>query len=68
MIARLVADKLDIDIHHASLTEERVKAMHAAGLTINCWTVDTAERAEELAAWGVDQITSNILEGKNTIE
>jgi len=68
MIARLAADKLDIDIHHASLTEERVKAMHAAGLTINCWTVDTAERGEELAAWGVDQITSNILEGKNTIE
>lgn len=68
MIAKLVADKLDIDIHHASLTEERVKAMHDAGLTINCWTVDTAERGEELAAWGVDQITSNILEGKNTIE
>ena len=41
--------------------------MHDAGLTINCWTVDTAERGEELAAWGVDQITSNILEGKNTI-
>ena len=66
LIAKLVADKLDIDIHHASLTEERVQAMHKAGITINCWTVDTAERGEELAAWGVDQITSNILEGKNS--
>jgi hypothetical protein len=28
--------------------------------------VDTAERGEELAAWGVDHITSNILEGKNS--
>ena len=65
MIAKLVSDKLDIDIHHASLTEERVKAMHAAGLTINCWTVDDPARGEELASWGVDQITSNILEGKN---
>ena len=27
----------------------------------------TPEEREELAAWGVDQITSNILEGKNTI-
>jgi len=68
MVAKLAADGMDIDIHHASLTEERIKAMHAAGLTVNCWTVDTADRAEELAAWGVDQITSNILEGKNTIE
>ena len=66
LIARLVADKLDIDIIHTALTEERVQAMHKAGLTINCWTVDTAERGEELAAWGVDHITSNILEGKNS--
>ena len=63
MIERLVADRMDIDVHHASLTEERVKALHAAGLTINCWTVDDAARGEELAAWGVDQITSNILQG-----
>ncbi len=68
MIAKLAADKLDIDVHHPALTEERVKAMHAAGLTINCWTVDDPVRAAELAAWGVDHITSNILEGKNTIE
>ena len=67
MIARLKADRLDIDVHHAGLTPERIQAMHAAGLTINCWTVDDPARGEELAAWGVDQITSNILEGKNTV-
>ena len=67
MIAQLVADKMDIDIAHPALTEERVKAMHAAGLTINCWTVDDPARGEELAAWGVDQITSNILEGIHTL-
>ncbi|MBO5041327.1 MAG: hypothetical protein J6D87_00020 [Clostridia bacterium] len=65
LIAKLKDAGMDIDIHHASLTEERVKAMHDAGLTINCWTVDDPARGEELAAWGVDQITSNILEGKN---
>ena len=65
MIAKLVADKMDIDIIHTALTEERVKAMHNAGLKVNCWTVDDPARGEELANWGVDFITSNILEGKN---
>ncbi len=68
LIAKLKADRMDIDIIHTALTEERVKAMHDAGLVINCWTVDNAARGEELASWGVDHITSNILEGKNTIE
>lgn len=62
MIAKLVADGMDIDIQHGALTEERVAAMHRAGLTVNCWTVDDPARAEQLAAWGVDYITSNILE------
>ena len=66
LIERLVADKLDIDILHTALTEERIQAMHAAGLIVNCWTVDDPARGEELAAWGVDHITSNILEGKNS--
>lgn len=65
MIAKLVADKMDIDILHTALTEERVTAMHKAGLKVNCWTVDDPARGEELANWGVDYITSNILEGKN---
>lgn len=64
MIAKLKEDRMDIDIIHTALTEERVAAMHAAGLKINCWTVDDPARGEELAAWGVDFITSNILEGK----
>ncbi|MBE6559097.1 MAG: hypothetical protein E7661_08860 [Ruminococcaceae bacterium] len=65
MIAKLKDAGMDIDIHHPALTEERVAAMHAAGLKINCWTVDDPARGEELANWGVDYITSNILEGKN---
>jgi glycerophosphoryl diester phosphodiesterase len=65
LIAKLVADRLDIDILHTALTEERVQAMHKAGITINCWTVDDPVRGEELAAWGVDHITSNILQGIN---
>ena len=66
MIQKLKDAHMDIDIIHTALTEERVNAMHAAGLKVNCWTVDDAARGEELAAWGVDFITSNILEGKNS--
>jgi glycerophosphoryl diester phosphodiesterase len=36
--------------------------MHDNGLEINCWTVNSKERGEELAAMGVDYITTNILE------
>ncbi len=64
LIEKLVADKLDIDIHYPSLTEERVQAFHKNGIKINCWTVDSKEDAERLIAWGVDYITSNILEGE----
>jgi glycerophosphoryl diester phosphodiesterase len=38
--------------------------LHKNGLKVNCWTVDIKERAEELCAWGVDYITSNILESE----
>lgn len=66
LIQQLKEAGMDIDIIHTSLTQERVEAMHAAGLKINCWTVDDPQRAQELAAWGVDFITTNILQGIHT--
>lgn len=62
LVERLVADKLDVDVYHKVLTEDIVAMLHSNGLTVNCWTVDDKERAEELAQWGVDYITTNILE------
>ncbi len=62
MIARLSELKMDLDVHYHALTKERVDAFHAAGIKINCWTVDTVEAAERLVEWGVDYITTNILE------
>jgi glycerophosphoryl diester phosphodiesterase len=38
---------------------EFVQVLHAAGLRVHVWTVDDARRARELAAAGVDSITSN---------
>lgn len=53
---------MGLDIYHAQLTEERVRACHEKGVEVNCWTVDKPEDAEKLISWGVDYITTNILE------
>lgn len=58
----LAARKMDLDIAWPALTEERVKACHDRGIEVNCWTVDDPEKAAMLISWGVDYITSNILE------
>ena len=62
LIERLVDAKLDLDIHYKALNAGNVKALHEAGIEVNCWTVDQPEDAEKLIAYGVDYITSNILE------
>lgn len=62
LIQKAAADKLDLDIRHQALTEELIQKAHEAGLKVNCWTVNTKEDGERLAAWGIDYITTNILE------
>ena len=61
-IEKLLSDGINVDIWEHSLTRELVEEYHKAGITVNCWTVDDKERGEELASFGVDYITSNILE------
>ena len=58
----LIKDRIDIDMDHGGVTRELIDRAHAAGLTVNCWTVDSPERAEELIGFGIDYITTNILE------
>ena len=62
LIAKLAAAGMDLDICHPGLTAEKIAACHAAGIVVNCWTVDNPNDAARLISWGVDQITSNILE------
>lgn len=62
LIARLVRDRLGLDTLYTLLDEDVVKKLHAAGIIINVWTCDDPAAAEQLDAWGVDQITTNILE------
>lgn len=58
----LAARKMDLDIYWKALTKENIDTLHAKGIKINCWTVDDPAAAAQLIEWGVDQITSNILE------
>lgn len=59
----MLADrKMGLDIAHQALTEDTVRVLHDCGVEINCWTVDNPEDAKRLISWGVDYITTNILE------
>lgn len=62
MIQKLVENKLDLDIYYERLTAENVKQLHDNGIEVNCWTCDTKVEGEKLVGFGVDYITSNILE------
>lgn len=52
----------DLDIHIFTTTKKVVERIHARGIKVNVWTCDWPDRAAELVEWGVDYITSDILE------
>lgn len=52
----------DLDIHIFTTTKELVERIHARGIKVNVWTCDWLERAADLVEWGVDYITTNVLE------
>lgn len=54
--------KFDLDIWYDHLTAENISALHRAGRKVNCWTCDDKIAAEKLISFGVDFITTNILE------
>lgn len=62
ILAKLIEDKLDVDICYCNLGKAEIDRFHEAGLTVNAWTVNDAALGEKLAEWGIDYITTNILE------
>lgn len=62
LIDILKKNNLDLDIEYKALNEDNMKALHDAGIKVNCWTCNDPEAAARLAQWGIDYITSNILE------
>lgn len=62
LIDSLLAYNFDLDIEYDKLSEDRINELHSNGIRVNCWTCDSIEEAEQLISWGVDYITTNILE------
>lgn len=58
----VAANGFDLDIHIFTTTQELVERLHSRGIKVNVWTCDWPDKAADLVAWGVDYITSNILE------
>ena len=53
---------LDMDCRKMALTKEWIDRVHGEGLQVNGWTVDNAADAQTLISWGIDYLTTNILE------
>jgi glycerophosphoryl diester phosphodiesterase len=62
LAATLIEHRLDLDVCYKDLTKEQIELLHQNGLKVNCWTVNDVETAERLIDWGIDLITTNILE------
>ena len=65
LLFRLRLHRIDLDIKHTAVTRELIEKCHAAGIKVNCWTVNKVSAARRLADMGVDFITTNILEPEN---
>lgn len=52
----------DLDIGHWVCSKEVIDTCHKNSIKVNVWTVDNPGDAERLIDYGVDYITSNILE------
>jgi len=53
---------MDLDVYYKIVTPEFIDKIHAAGHKINTWTVNTKEDAITFCGWGIDYITTNIIE------
>ena len=62
LVDMLLPWRLDLDIAWTVLTKDGVELMHANGIEVNVWNVDEVELAERLLSWGVDYLTTDILE------
>lgn len=62
IISQLVQYGFALDADYRTITRERVAACQKAGIAVNVWTVNTVETAEKMLEFGVDYITTNILE------
>jgi glycerophosphoryl diester phosphodiesterase len=54
--------KCDVDVNYRNCTKFFVDECHKNGVKVNVYTVDSVEDANRMIEYGVDYITTNILE------
>lgn len=52
----------ELDADARKITREQIEACHKVGIKVNVWTVNSLEVAERLIQYGVDYMTTDILE------
>lgn len=62
IINKCLENKINIDLRWDLITKELVDKFHKQNLEVNAWTVDDKDTYEKLKEYGVDYITTNILE------
>lgn len=62
LIQNLADKHMGIDAYYGRFTEEILQKCRNKGVETNTWTVDDPDMARKLIDWGIDYITSNILE------
>lgn len=62
LIQEMADRKMGIDAFQYKFTEEIIQKCRAAGVETNAWTVNNPDMARKLMDWGIDYITTNILE------
>lgn len=62
LIQEMADRKMGIDARQDLFTEELLQKCRTAGVETNAWTVNNPDMARKLMDWGIDYITTNILE------
>lgn len=62
LIQDLADRNMGLDAYQDRFTEEILQKCRSKGVVTNAWTVNDPDMARKLIGWGIDMITSNILE------
>lgn len=62
LMQQMAQRKLGIDARQDLFTEENLQKCRAMGIETNAWTVNNPDMARKLMGWGIDYLTTNILE------
>ncbi len=62
IIRTMCENRLNADLCYERLSVEDVQKLHSNGIKVNCWTCDNIPDCEKMIEYGVDFITTDILE------